>query len=374
MTTSSIPPRSTPTAAATPKADVTKVETTEIQGSKQNVFFNYDETLTQGELKTDFQAIGEQPERPNAKHFSVSGAHANGSTKSRLDVGVSFTNTEAKGGPPLVLFIKDTRAANAPKNDKGQGLDPTKSSPANSVKKVAGGWEVTVPPGATVQVPLATVQAHAERPPPANPKAGYTQKENEAYQQKFVRDGSRMVTYSLDVTVKSGNPASVAVNDIARHPQSTAVDAFASPAMPKQWKEGQDAWEKKIDPKHHQGIFAAREAKPVSLAPGKEAGLVIGKIDGEAAYNTPHTFRLQFPEKNLPHTLVFRGGGGPTLPRVGTQEQLLPMSVSPTKSYEVSMKDALKQGLIKQVGPGLYELQVKFVPGNNGNLNVSGKW
>lgn len=318
------------------------------------VFLNYDETVSKGEAAPTWTAIGntaDGPLRPASRTFRIVSSHADGNPASSLQVGFALANT---GRAPLevTLSLRDV----GPK---------TGSAPRSYIQTLAPATRtVTLPPRGRIDVPIAATTAHPAGTDP--------------------RDAARMVTFEVGATVVSGDPAALTVHDVARFPQAPA----GAPVH--------DAG----GVKHHEGVFLTQiqTTPPPVLSPRNLAYI---KISGSNAAHDAHYYALHrafvaIPANDPPRTLVFMGPGGTTHPIVGNHP--LP-AIGDTfdgrlvriggqsyqedrqrKEFSLGFDQAVGQGYLEPTGQRdaqdnpIYEVDVRFVAGDNGDLGVYGKW
>lgn len=324
-----------------------------IETGRPMVFLNYDETLTEPVLSRDFHTIG-QPLFPKAAAFDLASSHANGNPKSPLLVGFRLTN---HGPTPMTLRVSNplvgAHGVPAPKDD---GFN-------QRAKMVHGAWTITLPRGAHLDFPAGLVDAH--------PDNGQ------------LRDGSRMVTYNAHAEVIQGDAHALEVRDVARFIYSNNKSPHMLPDS--------------VDKKHHEGVFLPSQqiSPPVLLSPGVSAAFEIAgsQETHDAHYETVHTFFVALSKDATPKALVFRGGGGGTQPMINGH--LLPRAVGVTPAVDAQGQAVTEDGftVLKQQqefvvpisdsarylkptgqkdegGNPIYQVDVTFLPGSNGDLGL----
>ena len=327
-------------------------------GSEPIVFLNYDETVSKGEAAASWTPVGNARAgqlRPDAAAFRIASSHANGNPDSTMEVGFRLANA---GDSPLVVQLS------------GLDIGPRDGSQPKSYITVpvpggsAGSWRISIPAAGKVDVPIAVVGPH---PAGGNP-----------------RDAARMVTFSLDAKVVSGDAAALSVADVARFPEAPAGTVV------------KDAG----GPKHHEGVFPVQVqiSVPPVLGPDNLAYIKIRGSNArhDAHYYTLHRAFVAIRAEDPPKDIVFMGPGGMTHPMVGGHQ--LPSigdvfdgkeDLIAGKTYQedrrrveftLPFKEALDQGYLKQTGQkdrsgnSIYEIDVRFVAGDNGDLGIYARW
>lgn len=327
-----------------------------VAGARPVVFLNYRETLLETDCDRNFRAIGAAPGglSPGTPDFSVVSAHANGNAAQALETGVRFVNSGSKPITVRVDAIEVSKGSRAP----GPGADK--------------GVVIEVPPGKSVDLPVARAMAH---PRNGNP-----------------RDGSRPVVFRLDARVVAGDPVHLAIHDVARFPGARA----AGPTSPAGSARSGDA------PLHHEGVFLPQKqvTAPPVLDPGNAAYVRIrgSNQDHDAHYYALHTAFVAIPDDRQPRFVVFAGPGGMLRPEVGGKrlpaignvidrarpETLLGTerfrNLSRNLEHAVPFAEAVRQGLLKRTGERdsrgnpIYRIDVRFLAGDNGDLLIYGNW
>lgn len=370
--------------AAKPPNGTEELELVAQQG-RSVVFLNYEESYLQGRLGNTWSRTND-PEKtlqPQQGSFDIAASHTNASQHHVLQVGLEFRNTTNKEvkltlSKPQVtdlpVYARDPSQAAAA--DKAHGrkmldLDSLVKPPAKARALPNGAVEITIPPNASVQVPIGEVG----RFPPF--KDGSTLDFNKTPPTKEqiseLRGGKRSVYYEMQATVSP--PGSLVISDIARHPGGTRQDFKMKNGEPIDVAE------------HHEGHFLPmrqEQPEPVLLTPGGQRATF--QIEGsnathDARYNAKHTFFVAFPANQLPKTLSFVGQGGQTLPKVGAR--VLDKLTQPFKdtvnnktydhSLTMSFAEALKRGHIKPAGTDakgntVYQVDITWRAGDNCSL------
>ncbi len=327
-------------------------------GSEPVVFLNYDETVSKGEASASWTPVGNPlagPLRPDSAAFRIASSHANGNPGSTMDVGFRLANA---GDSPVVVQLSGL--------DVGprEGAQPRGYIKVEAPGGLAGTARITVPARGEVVVPVAAVGPH---PANSNP-----------------RDAARMVTFALDAKVVSGDVSALSVADVARFPEAPPGTVV------------KDAG----GPKHHEGVFPVQLqiSVPPVLGPDNLAYL---KIRGSNAHHDAHYYTLHrafvaIRAEDPPKEIVFMGPGGMTHPLVGGHP--LPAigdvydgkeDTMAGKTYQedrrrvefaLPFKQAVNQGYLRETGQkngsahSVYEIDVRFVAGDNGDLGVYGRW
>ncbi len=327
-------------------------------GSAPVVFLNYDETVSQGEASASWTPVGNRrsgPLHPDAAAFRIASSHANGNPDSTMEVGFRLANA---GDSPLVVEFS------------GLDIGPRDGAQPKGYIKVqapdgsSGSGRISIPPGGQVDVPIATVGPH---PAGGNP-----------------RDAARMVTFTLDAKVVSGRAAALSVLDVARFPAAPPGTVI------------RDAG----GPKHHEGVFPVQVqiSEPPVLGPDNVAYV---KIRGSNAHHDAHYYTLHrafvaIRAEDPPTDIVFMGPGGMTHPLVGghrlpaigdvfdgKEETIAGKTYQEDRrrvEFALPFKQAVDQGYLEPTGrtdaagAAIYELDVRFVAGDNGDLGVYGRW
>jgi len=318
-----------------------KPDYTEVASARPLVFFNYNETLMPGDAGRGFTPIGHAALTPGAASFELSGSHANGSNESALLLGARFTNTSDQ---ELVLTLTDPEIAH-------HGKPPSDMAPA--LRQPDGSWQLTVPPGRLMDIPLVGCDRHGTPNP---------------------RDASRWVTYSSQVKVLRGDPRALQVLDVGAFP-----DQLSKPI-------------KTIPPTlHHEGVFRpmiqSSDPPPLDALTALYVRIQGGPATHDAHYLVSHTVRFSVDPAA---TLVFRGPGGMVDPEFGNGKKL-PNPVFEAdftvdadrfriarKAHEerMTVADAVANGFLRDTGAKdenghpVYEMTVRFLPGSNGDLDV----
>lgn len=387
-------------------------------------FFNYDETLTDGELGGRWTAIAQpialrKGEQGLTGPVRLSSAHANGSPGHALTTGLRLENR----GPtqPLVLQLtlpsggvgghRDSRPADWAALTRMPGVRVETRPDGTRVATV------TLKKGQVIDVPFATTPPHAAPKQSGKPLAPGSAAYNQA-----LRDGAAMVTFEATLAVvqpAGATTAGLRVTDIARHDGAALAPEQARPEAA-QVRNQAGAVVKPGEVKHHAGLFfpQTQPGAPVALdfAPTspREASFAIrgAQATHDAHYDTPHAFRFTMPplagRDPAGVELVFRGSGGAVDPEfqgpngrplkgpggrplrlsglpggkaaveVAADNPATPDVVEMKRHQEtrVSLAAALKLGLVRAVGKAAdgtttYELVMRFKPGSNGNIGLS---
>lgn len=311
---------------------VLAVSTAPLNGGQPLVFFNADETLSKGELGRDWTATGVAKELiPGRSPFQVAGSHNNASPDSKLKVGVQILNT-GRTAMKIAVTTPQVRPGHS------LGLPP-------GAKKTATGYELTIPPGKSVVLPMGSASANTA----VNP-----------------RTSTQPVAYQATVKVTSGSAADLRVRELACHPD---VEGPAKPTY------GGDKL-------HHEGVYLpqAQTSPAVTLTAGnaiqlKTAGSQAG---ANSHYLTPHRFELAVPT-SFSH-VTFRNASGGLLRALvnGKELKLAANGAQPVTLRTMTVADAVKEGLLKSTGKKdaggnpVYELNVTWLPGSNCDLSVYG--
>lgn len=319
-----------------------------VSSGRPVVFLNYRETVLTSDAGREWLAIGAASGglRPGVASFTAISAHANGNMDQALETGLRFTNT---GKAPLAVRL--------------DGVEVSKGTRAGTPATIE------VPPGGSVNVPIARAEAH---PRNGNP-----------------RDGVRPVVFKVEARVVSGNPADLAVHDVARFPKAglpgpeRAVPAAGLPL-------------------HHEGVFLPQRqvTAPPVLATGNAAYVKIrgSNADHDAHYYVGHKAYVAIPAGQPPRSVVFGGPGGLLRPEVGGKrlppignviDKARPEATRGGERYRnlarhlefaLPFSEAVRQGYLKRTdspdpkGNPVYEVDVRFVAGDNGDLLIYGIW
>ncbi|AKJ04130.1 hypothetical protein ATI61_101774 [Archangium gephyra] len=373
--------------AAKPPNGTAKVDVSPQASGRPVVFLNYEESYLQGRLGDSWSRTGDPTKtlQPSQGSFDIAASHTNASQHNVLQVGLEFRNTTDK---EVKLTLSQPRVSDLPVYardpakiaaiDEAHGrkpLDPDSlvKPPATARALPNGAVELTIPPGASVQVPVGEV---GRFPPFADKRTlDFNKTPPTSAQISELRGGKRSIYYELQATVSP--PGSLAISDIACHPGGKRQDFKMKDGSP-------------VTPlPHHEGVFNAQrqtQSAPVLLTPGGQRATfqIQGSNDThDAHYNAQHTYFVAFPANQMPKTLSFVGQGGQTLPKVGDRvldklEQPFQDTVN-GKTYKhsltMSFAEALKRGHIKPAGVDatgnkVYRVDVTWRAGDNCSLSL----
>jgi hypothetical protein len=328
------------------------------------VFFNDRETVWPGEMTKQFRVLSRdanQPLWPNNAHFQLAASHSTTNRRSSATFGARFENHDAKSmtlaldSPALKatfgrLASQDALGALVGRELPVFGVNGA-SMGTTRIERVNDTYQLVIPAGGCVDVALMRL-APNWFPLPTQPPLQWG-------------------AYALDVAIVQGASTALAVHEVGRFDQATETVA-------------KDPWEgvKAADPlaarkrqRHQQGRFVpvTADAKhPVVLNRTHRLALGgynfgTGPADHQFAYHVDHTAYVAITGNP---TLRFRGNGGFVNPFIGGKKWAAP-GLNADRVLDIPLAQAVQQGLLRAVSPGVYRLDVRFDDNDNMNLELS---